>query len=240
MFTIFSVVSLAASVAVTTAVHAVVETLFASDLGVTDPDRLAFLVTPSGGRAPISDPDFEDLRAAQTSFGSMSASVAILPSVATTTNAEVLTAEAVDGAYFATLAVGARPGRVIQPGDDAAAARVAVLSDDLWRSRFGADPGVLGRTVRINGQSFEVVGVAAARYRGLFGRLRSTRLWIPLAAEPSLSPGPPPPTAAVLRERRRLLVLGRLAPGSTVERASAEVATLASRLDQAYPPGASA
>ena len=59
--------------------------------------------------------------------------VAILPSVATSAHAEILPTEAVDSAYFATLAVGAQLGRVIQPHDDMTAARVAVLSDELWR-----------------------------------------------------------------------------------------------------------
>src|SRR5450759_5763163 len=125
MFTIFSVVSLAAGVAVTTAVYSVVDTLFVTNLGVADPDRLTFVLTPYGGGAPygsVSDPDFKDLRAAQTSFSSLSSSVAIFPAVATSTNAEVLSAEAVDGAYFATLAVGAHLGRVIQQNDDATAA----------------------------------------------------------------------------------------------------------------------
>jgi len=238
MFTIFSVISLAAGVAVTTAVYSVVDTLFVTDLGVTDPDRVAFVVARSDGRVqqtPVSDPDFDDLRAAQTTFSRLSGSVAILPSVATTGHAEILPAEAVDGAYFTTLAVGAQLGRVIQPDDDKTAARVAVLSDELWRGRYAADRRVLGRTVRINGQPFEIIGIAPARYRGTLGHLRSTRLWIPLSAEGSLASGSAPP-ATSLRERRRLLVVGRLAPGTTAERASVELATIASRLDEAHPP----
>ena len=237
MFTIFSVISVAAGVAVTTAVYSVVDTLFATDLGVAEPDRVAFVVTRSDGRAQqaaLSAQDFDDLRASQTTFSRISAVVAILPSVATSAHAEILPTEAVDSAYFATLAVGAQLGRVIQPHDDVTAARVAVLSDELWRSRYAADRKVLGQTIRINGQPFEIIGVAPARYRGALGKLRSTRLWIPLASEGSLATASTP--SATLRERPRLVVLGRLAPDITVERASAELAAIASRLNDAHPP----
>ncbi len=63
---------------------------------------------------------------------------------------------------------------------------MAVLSDDFWRGRFAGDPQVIGRTIRVNGQTFEIVGVAPPRYGGLYGPLRRTQLWIPLSAEASL------------------------------------------------------
>ena len=94
---------------------------------------------------------------------------------------------------------------------------------------------MLGQTIRINGQPFEVIGVAPARYRGALGKLRSTRLWIPLASEGSLATASTPSVAS-MRERPRLVVLGRLAPDITVERASAELAAIASSLNDAHPP----
>jgi putative ABC transport system permease protein len=237
LFTIFSVVSLATGVALTTAVYSVVDTLLLADLGAADPDRLAFVMTPYAGRAQlgsISDPDFEDLRRAQASFSSLAAVTAIQPSVAATGHAEMIPAEAVDGAYFSTLGIGAQRGRVIQPADNAAGARVVVISDEYWRSRLAADRSIVGREIRINGQPFEVIGVAPARYRGVFGWFRSARLWIPLATEAQLGT-----TRALAgstpRERRRLLVFGRLATAGTIAGASAELATIAARLDRAYP-----
>lgn len=235
LFTLFSVVSLAAGVAVTTAVYSIVDTMFVSDLGVAGAERVVFIATPMGGRtqvSSVSDPDFEDLRTAQTSFSAVAASLPLLPSVTTTTNAEVLTAEAVDGAYFATLGVTAQLGRVIHPADHAGGARVAVLSDELWRNRFAGAADAIGRTIRINGQPYEVVGVAPPRYRGLLGGLRTTRLWIPLS--PDLVTGESG-TAADPRQRRRLLAFGRLASNSTAASASAELTAIAASLDQSYP-----
>jgi putative ABC transport system permease protein len=236
LFTIFSVVSLAAGVAVTTAVYSVVDTLLLADSGVTDPDRTAVVVMPGSGRAElgsVSDLDFDDIRRDQTSFSSMTASAAIMPSVAATGAAEIVTTEAVDGEYFSTLGISAAFGRLIQPADHAGAARVVVISDEYWRSRLAADRTIVGRDIRINGQRFEVIGIAPATYRGAFGTLRTTRLWIPRATEAQL--GTTRPSDAPLRERRRLLVFGRLNEGHTVSGAAAELATISTRLDQAYP-----
>ena len=235
LFTIFSIVSLAAGVAVTTAVYSVVDTLLLADIGVADPERTAVLVTPFGGvsqRSVISEPDFEDLRRAQTSFTMMSAAAAIQPAIAANGNAETTNTEAVDGAYFTTLGIGAALGRVLQPADDAARARVAVLSDEFWRRRLAGDPNVVGKEIRINGQLFEVIGVAPATYRGVFGAFRSTRVWIPRSTE-SLLQMPSP--AISPRARQRLFVFGRLAADRTTAQASAEMGAIAAQLDRAYP-----
>jgi hypothetical protein len=160
MFTLFSVLSLASGVALTTAVYSVVDTQLLRDLGVPDPDRAAFIVASYGGRpqyGALSAPDFDDLRRAQRSFSRLSATAPIMPSVASTTTAEVLAAEAVDGLYFPTLGISTIVGRTIDARDDAMAARVALLSNDFWRRRFAGNPQAIGRPIRINGQTFEIV-----------------------------------------------------------------------------------
>jgi putative ABC transport system permease protein len=84
LFTIFAVLSLAVGVGVTTAVYSVVDAIFFNDPGINDPDRLVFVVTPYDGRllkGSISEPDFLDLRSAQTSFSSVSASALFSPAV---------------------------------------------------------------------------------------------------------------------------------------------------------------
>src|SRR5918993_5476601 len=237
MFTLFSVLSLASGLALTTAVYSVVDTQFLRDLGVPDPDRAAFIVASYDGRpqyGALSAPDFEDLRRAQRSFGSLSATVPIMPSVASTTTAEVLAAEAVDGLYFPTLGISTVVGRTIDAQDDAMAARVAVLSNDFWRGRFAGDPQVIGRSIRINGQTFEIVGVGPARYGGLYGPLRRTQLWIPLSAEVALGTSQPL-AGRTAREHTRLLVFGRLANNVAAAQASAELTTLAARFDREFP-----
>jgi len=211
LFTIFAVLSLAIGVGVTTAVYSVVDSIFLKDLGIRDPEQVVFVVTPYDGRflkGAISLPDFQDMRAAQKSFSRVSASASIYSALTSPTTTELLPAEAVDGAYFSTLGVPAAIGRVIEPADGAGAARVVVLSHGLWRGRFAADPKMVGRTVRISGHPFEVIGVAAAAFEGPNG-LSGTRLWIPLSAEASLAPPSASASATSPRDRRRLLRVAR-------------------------------
>jgi MacB-like periplasmic core domain len=143
---------------------------------------------------------------------------------------ELLTAEAVDGAYFSTVGVTAAVGRTIRPSDGVE--RVLVLSHGLWRARFGADPAIVGRTGRISGRPFEVIGIAPASFEGASGPVPGTKLWVPLGTEASMIP----PSSTPPRDRRSLLVFGRLAQSVTTPKASAELRAIAARLDTAFPP----
>jgi len=238
LFTVFSIVSLASGVAITTAVYSVVDSLMLRDLGVPDRDRAAFVVSTYGGRArqdTVSAPDVDDLKRELRSFSSLASSAAIMPSVSSTSHAELIFAEAVDDAYFTTLRIGASRGRVIQSADQSRAADVVVISDAFWRSRLAADADAIGRAIRVNGRPFEVIGVAPPRFEGIHGPLRRSQLWIPLAAEASLG------TTRTLagrgpREQRTLMVFGRLARDAGEAQASSELATVAARLDREFPP----
>lgn len=237
MFTLFSVLSLASGVAITTAVYSVVDAVMLRDLGVRDSGRAAFVVTASAGRlrlSALSAPDFEDLRREQRVFTSISASASILPAVASTTHGELVAAEAIDGEYFTTLGITAARGRVIQHADNETGARVMVLSDELWRIKFAADPQVVGRTTRINGLAFDIVGVAQPRFDGIHGPLNRTRLWIPFGAEPALGTSKPLAGRGP-REHRRLTVFGRLSENVTAAQASAELASISARFDREFP-----
>jgi len=96
---------------------------------------------------------------------------------------------------------------------------VAIISNRLWHSRFGADPDILNRTIRIGGQPAAIVGVMSP---GLL--LIGTDLWLPWGGDPASLP----------RNVRQFTILARLAPGATLRTANAELATLASRIDGNY------
>jgi predicted permease len=104
------------------------------------------------------------------------------------------------------------------PGAD----RVAVLSHGLWQRRFGADPGIVGRTARINGESWTVVGVMPEDFVFPAG----TQLWAPLALSPA---------EAADRKNRNLFTLGRLAPGISEARGVGAIRALGARLAQTWP-----
>ncbi|HWI20001.1 MAG TPA: FtsX-like permease family protein, partial [Vicinamibacterales bacterium] len=107
-----------------------------------------------------------------------------------------------------------------------------------WHTRLAADPNVIGRSIRINGQSFEVIGVTPAGFQGMFGSLRSTRLWIPLGTEVLLGATRPqvdPRAQGVSGRSPGLFVFGRLGGSGTIDGAAAEVMTISRRLDHDAP-----
>src|SRR5262245_20663522 len=250
LFTAFAVLSLAVGVAITTAGYSVIHGVFLRDPGILDPAHLAVVVTPYSGRlmsGTVSEPDFRDLQAAQTSFAHVTASAMFVRRFTSPLVTQMVMGEAVDGSYFATLGVGAALGRTIQPADDDRGDRVVLLSNDVWRTRFSSDPGVVGTTVTISGERFEVIGVAPPSFVGPRGWLLASQIWIPLRTEsrltePMRSWTPPRQSP---RDNRRLSVFGRLRPTVTMAAASNELHSIAARLDQSFStarpaPGAAA
>jgi predicted permease len=114
-------------------------------------------------------------------------------------------------------------GRPLVPGDEAAGAPpVVVLGHDVWRSRFGGDPGVVGRELRLGTTVHTVVGVMPEG----FGFPLNQRLWVPLRLEPSdYAP----------REGPVIQAFGRLAPGVSIEEAQAELTAAGNRLAAVFP-----
>jgi putative ABC transport system permease protein len=108
---------------------------------------------------------------------------------------------------------------------------VAVISHGLWTRRFGADPGIVGRTLVLNGQPRTVVGVLGPEFEGgrapFDGWFMGTEVWLPVADFPNAN--------GLARGQTELLVAARLRPGTTVAAAQADLALVARRLEQAYP-----
>ena len=167
--------------------------MFLRGLGIHEPNRVAVIVTPYSGRlltGTVSEPDFRDVQTAQTSFSHVAASATFVRRLALPSVTEMVNGESVSGSYFATLGVGAKLGRTIQPSDDAGGGRVVMLSDTLWRRRFASDPRIVGATVAISGEPFEIIGVAPASFSGPRGWLVGTQFWIPLGTESRLKDSP--------------------------------------------------
>src|SRR5258707_15475989 len=92
----------------------------------------------------VSEPDFRDVQAVQTSFSHVAASATFVRRIALPSVTEMVIGESVSGSYFATLGVGAKLGRTIQPSDDAGGGRVVMLSETLWRRRVASEPRMRG------------------------------------------------------------------------------------------------
>jgi putative ABC transport system permease protein len=124
--------------------------------------------------------------------------------------------------FFDVLGVEPVAGRTFRPDDAAAsAAQVVVVSEGLWRTRFGADPALVGRDIRLNGQPFTVIGIVADNVQ----LQRPARIWTLLPDVPALAS----------RDARFLHVIGRLRPGVTLSAAQADLGVIADALARAYP-----
>jgi putative ABC transport system permease protein len=142
--------------------------------------------------------------------------------------------EIVSGEYFSTVGIAPARGRLLQPGDDrAGASPVVVLSHAFWTRRFGAAPDAIGRTIRLNDQPFQVVGVAAQDFSGLMTPLRGD-LWVPLAADAYLRPAL---DAQARLDSTSLHLVGRLKPDVDRARAQADLDTIGRQLRAAGQPG---
>lgn len=134
--------------------------------------------------------------------------------------------------FFSSLGVSAALGRNFTSEEDQPGHQYEVLlGDQLWRERFGADPGIVGHSIELNGYAYTVVGVMPAGFvfpraeemPGSFQFPREPQLWVPLALSPQAQ-GPD-----------ELALIGKLKSGTTLEQAQAEMNLFASRLENQYP-----
>src|SRR5262249_40655821 len=182
--------------------------------------------------------NFRDLREKNEVFSGMAGHVPLpLNITGGTGNPEQVFGELVTGNFFSVL--GARPliGRGFLSDEDSVPGEklVAVLGYGEWQKRYGGDPGVVGRTISLNGGAFTVVGVMPEAFKGA-DAVGAPALWGPCLAYPVTTNG-------VFRElaqpasRRGLVfnIVGRLKPGVTVQGAEANLKTIARQLEQEYP-----
>lgn len=218
---------LALGVAAATALLAVVRGVVLQPLPYLHPGRLVVLVedgtAPAAVDWPTSVGRLEDFSAAGVFEGGLAAGRGQDLALPGPQGAERLVGTRVTGNLFAVLGVSAQVGRALVPSDARpGAAPVAVLSDGLWRRRFAADPGIVGRTLAFDGQPRTVVGIAPA---GFSWPRPDADVWVPFVATES--------------ERNRawfaLRTVGRLAPFVTREAAQERLRAVARRLDDLHP-----
>jgi putative ABC transport system permease protein len=234
-FTLVAVLTLALGIGATTAIFSVVNAVVLRPLPYPDADRISMVWMDNRRMGMAEDihswPNFADMRAAKGVFSKLAAyyqggfnvtggcveeSGSCEPQRVT---AAVATADLFD-------VLGVRPvaGRAF--GEDAETQgrdAVVVISHGLWTRQFGADPSAVGRTVRMNGRERTVVGVMP---RGFAFPSPDTDVWVPLAL---------PPQARQGRNSFGFYVVGRLAPGVTLERARSEMTTLWRGLERQFP-----
>ena len=241
IFTVFSVTTLALGIGVTSAIYSIVRVVVAPPPGIRSVESIVNLYHGVGTSLPsigLSWPDYNHFKSQQTALESVTAWTFFRQAFTANGHAETAWGEFVGGEYFEVLGVRAEIGRTLQPADDRAGAPpVAVISHEVWHRFFGAVPDVVGRVIKMNGQSFEIVGVVPSAFRGLFsnGTVPSA-MWVPLASV-SLLPGTGYSLDPADRGRRWLFVKGRLKPGHSLSAAQSEITGIARHLDAEYPLG---
>src|SRR4030095_5747866 len=168
-FTAVAVAVLALGIGANTAIFSVVNGVLLRPLPFPDSERILAirpLVTrPIRSPAAASYPDFFDWRAQSRSFAAMASRRGIGMTRPGVTPSAYIRGQLVSSDFVGVLQAAPVLGRGFVPDDDTPGTRVVVLSHGLWQSRFGADPGILGRAIGLDGHEYTVVGVAAAGFR---------------------------------------------------------------------------
>ena len=225
-FTTIAALTLALGVGATTAIFSVVNAVMLRPLPFTEPDRLVRILESDVERGrptfAVSHPNFLDWRSQAGSFESLAAMDNAGFTWTSNGEAEVVLGLRVTATFLPTLKISPVLGRNFLDEEDRPGGntRVVLIGDGFWRRAFGADPSVVGRTITLNSQPYTIIGVLPPSFRwGI-----NNDMLAPLAPDPTRNRGD-----------HRLSVIGRLADGSSIERATTELETIAAQLGQRFP-----
>ena len=233
-FTAIAVATLGLGLGASSAIFSVIDGALIRPLPFPNADRLAAisLRMPMPASRTMVDmvwsyPKFVMFRDRQPVFSSIALHSSETLAIDDRDGAERVSGEGVGSAYFDLL--GARPtmGRGFLPAEDSVGGgnSVVVVSDAFWRARLGADPNPLGKTIDIGGTQRTIVGVMPPSVRGLNG---DAQFWVPITGARSAR-------ALQIAGAHNISMIGRLAPGVSLEAAEQAVAALGQRIDEAFP-----
>ncbi len=242
-FSITAVAILAVAIGLNSAVFSVVQAVLLRPMPVDEPQRLVRIYSSEPGdfmsHSPMASADVDDLRDRVDSLTDVISWFYTSLALEYEGGSRLAMGVFVSEDYFEVLGVEAGLGRVF--ADDGrprvqSVAPVAVLSHAAWRRRFGADPGVLGRTLHLNGRAVTVIGVAPSSFPGMT-RGVSPELWLPSGLLSTLWPsdGRAQPGTSEDRQARSWWGLGRLAPEASIDGLEDELAALSAALAREFP-----
>jgi putative ABC transport system permease protein len=224
-FTVVAALTLALGIGANTAIFSLVNGVFLRPLAYKDAGRLVFIAATNrvrGNKIEVSSyPDFADWRAQNHVFSGLAAYRPQYYDLSGVSRPERIRGVRVSEDLFALLDEKPVLGRAFlpeeyQPGKN----RVVLLSDGLWRRLFGSDPGLVGKTLKLNDEIYTVIGVMPPRFA--FPPNERVLLYAPLVADANRSHG-------------WLWAVGRLRPGISLREAQVEMDTISHRLEQQYP-----
>jgi predicted permease len=240
-FSALAVTTLALGIGATTATFGLVNAVLLRQLPYRDSQRLVFLwePNPSIPGVPLEawgplNGDFYDWKEQTRSYASLALFTTDRVNLATDGAAERVTGSRVTGEFFQVLGAVPQLGRTIEAADDEQGkGQVVVVSHALWQSRFGSDPGVLGKELLLNARPYRIVGVMGVGFAFPHGTEsldtvgKATDLWVPWAMTPgekaSRADGPG-------------VAIARLRPDVSLSQAQGELSAITARLDPLHPP----
>jgi putative ABC transport system permease protein len=223
-FAILAILALALGIGANTAIFSVVNSVLLRPLSYADPSRLVVILHE--GKLPASPADYLDWRKQSRSFDQIAAAQSGGATLTGGERAEQLTGMQVSANLFDTLGVPALRGRTFDASEDQPASKhVAVLSYPLWQRRFGGDPGIVGRDIVLNGESYTVTGVMPESFRFAPFWATNVEIWTPLVLDKRLHD----------RGGRSLRIFARLRNGVSVKQAQSEIDVICRRLAEQYP-----
>jgi predicted permease len=227
-FATLTVLILALGIGANTAVFSVVHAVLIKPLPFFEPDRLILIWEdasrigfPRGTPAPAN---YADWKAQSQTFAQIEAVSGWTMNLTGVGQPERLNVDAITAGLFPMLGVRPAAGRLFLPEEDnPGALKVALLSHALWMRRFGADPRLVGESIRLNDEKYVVIGVLPPDFQFL---RKSTELWIPVAFSKR---------ELANRDSHYLTVVGRLKPRVTLKQAEADMESVARHIEEANP-----
>lgn len=228
LFAALVILTLTVGIGATSALFSVVYPVLLAPPPYPESDRLMMLSerAANGGDDGIGWMTFDDTRRETKVFSSMAAMSYWTPTLQAGGDVLSLNGQRVSHTFFKTLGVRPALGRDFTPEEDRMETRrVVILSDALWRSHFGADPLIVGRTTIMNGTAYLVAGVMPRDFQSLL--YPQAQVWGPLGYDPT--------TDSSCRTCHHLRVVGRLRPGVSLAGAQEQLDTYFHSLKQRYP-----
>src|SRR6266851_2009809 len=221
-FTAVAVLTLALGIGANTAIFSVVYGALLAPLPMPHPEQLVMVWSDDAGRNVVSPGDFSDWKQQNSVFQKMVAWDEATFSLSIDGHPQTLQARVMSPGFFDMQGIPLSKGRdFVDEEGDPGKEHVVILTNRLWRERFGSDVAILGRKVRLNAETYVVVGVLAA---GMPDRYEA-QLFVPMALRPD----------HITHERHWMTVMGRLKPGVTLQQANADMNNVARRVAETYP-----
>lgn len=229
-FALTAILTLIIAIGANVVVFGVLDALVLRPLPVPEADRVVQIQRVGG--ISMSYPEYRDIRDRNQTFSGVAMYRLARIGLDANGAAQPVWGYEVSGNYFDTLGIRPSLGRLLQPADDVKknGSQYAVLSYACWKARFGGDPQVVGKTVRLNKHPYTVIGVAPKNFYGT-ERFFSPELWVPVQNEEQIEGY----KWLDQRQNTNSWDVGRLKPGVTPGQAHADLANIATQLAHDYP-----